>query len=491
MNGHSYIACDLGAESGRVMLGTLEEGKLTLEEVHRFPTGPLPLFGTLRWNIPNIYAELLAGLKKVAARQLRIASVSVDSWGVDYVLLREGEPMLGLPWHYRDARTDAVYEQAIQHATPEVIYHHTGIQFMPLNTLYQLLAERDRQPSLLGLAGAFLGIGDYFNYLLSGQARAEESLASTTQLYDPRARAWATELIHLFELPRDIFPEIVPSGTVLGPLLHDVQSATSLGHLEVIATCSHDTGAAVAAVPARGHDWAYLSSGTWSLIGVELQLPLIDTAAMVAGFTNEAGCGGTTRFLKNLVGLWILQECRRAWTAAGDEHTYDELMRLADAAEPFRSLIDPGAAPFQKPGDMPEKIAAYCERTDQPVPRDVGEFTRCILESLALLYRRALDDLHAATGRTIRELHIVGGGSSSRLLNQFTASALERNVHAGPVEATAIGNVLLQALALGHLESHEELRRVVAASFPVETYHPLATRSWEGAYARFAKLLPA
>ena len=488
MNEHHYIACDLGAESGRVILGCLREGKVALEEVHRFPNGAVKISGTLRWDVLRIFDELKTGLRKIAARGVAAHSVSVDSWGLDYVLTGDGQPMLSLPHHYRDPRTDRPYAAALQSPGPELIFAETGIQFMSINTLYQLLAEQERSPRLLEIAERFLTIADYLHFLFNGVAVIEESLASTTQLYNAATRAWSERLIGTFGLPQKIFPPIVPSGTRLGALLPEVALELDAGAIEVIATCSHDTGAAVAAVPASGDDWAYLSSGTWSLIGVELPAPLITAAARTHNFTNEAGFGGTTRFLKNIVGLWLLQESRRAWTREGHEYNYGTLTTQAEHAEPFRSLINPRDPRFLRPDDMPEKIAACCRETGQPEPETPGQFTRCIYESLALLYARTLGEIEQVTGRAIARLHIVGGGSQSRLLNQFAASATGRTVLAGPVEATALGNVLLQAVTLGHLASLQALREVVRASFEIERYEPQDQAAWPQAAARFASL---
>lgn len=483
-----YIACDLGAESGRVILGTLKEGQLALEEIHRFPTGATAIQGSLRWNLLRIFDELKRGLALVAARDLPIAGVSVDSWGVDYVLFNDRQPMLSIPYHYRDARTDAAYAKAMNTVGQEVIFAETGIQFMAINTLYHLIAEVEQNADLVALADQFLNIADYLNYLFSGVARAEVSLASTTQVYNPHQGDWSNELISRFDFPARIFPTVVPSGTQLGPLTAELQKETGLPEVEVIATCSHDTGAAVAAVPAEGDDWAYLSSGTWSLLGVELPAPLVTDAAREANYTNEAGFGGTTRFLKNIVGLWLLQESRREWDRAGQQLDYAELHRLAEDAEPFRSLINPNAERFVKPEQMPQKIVAYCRETAQPEPETPGQFTRCILESLALLYAQSLHVLEGLTARQITKLHIVGGGSQSSLLNQFAASATGRTVYAGPVEATAIGNVLIQAIALDDLDSLSALRTVVRESFPIETYEPEQTDEWKEALDRFAGL---
>lgn len=481
-----YIACDLGAESGRVMLGTLQDGKLEIEEIHRFTNGPIRIMGSYRWDTLRIFEELKRGLRKVAERGVAPRSLSVDSWGVDYVLMRGREPQLSVPFHYRDSRTDATYEAALAKAA--AIFDETGIQFMPINTLYQFLADLQQQPEIVGLADRFLLMGDYFNYLFSGRGVAEESLASTTQIYNPRKRAWSRELIDSFGFNKSIFPEIVASGSLLGPIREEIAEETNLRGAQVVATCSHDTGAAVAAVPAEGDDWAFLSSGTWSLIGVELPAPLINEAVRRANFTNEAGFGGTTRFLKNISGLWLLQECRRAWAKEGTEYGYEELTHLALETEPLRSLVNPNSAKLSKPEHMPRKIQEQCEAHGEPVPATPGQIARCILESLALIYRVEFERLRELTGRSLNRLHIVGGGSQSKLLNQAAADAIGCTVIAGPVEATAIGNLLVQAIALKDIESLAALRRIVRESFPVTVYEPHYHGVWEEAYRRFRRL---
>jgi rhamnulokinase len=484
-----YIACDLGAESGRIMLGSLESGKLALEEIHRFPNITVKLGPSIRWDILRTFDELKKGLAKIAGRGITASSLSVDSWGVDYVWSGLGQEMLSPAYIYRDPRTDATFDKALAKVGRAKIFAETGIQFMSLNTLYQLMADMETSPDLARQADGFLCIADYLNFLFSGVRKAEESLASTTQIYHPVKRAWSDELISAFGFPRSAFPEIVPSGTVLGPLLDAVAEETGLQGVNVVATCSHDTGAAVAAVPADGgDDWAYLSSGTWSLIGVELNAPLINDATREANFTNEGGYGGTTRFLKNIVGLWILQECRRDWEGAGLKWDYAELNRLAAEAPPLRTLIDPDDARFLKPGDMPAKIQAFARETGQPIPEHPGEFTRAILESLALLYRGTLFRIEQLTGRQIKNLHIVGGGSQSELLNQFAANATGRQILAGPVEATAIGNILVQAIADEKIESLAQLRETVRNSFPIQEFQPSGEPEWDQAFARFEKL---
>ena len=483
-----FIACDLGAGSGRVILGRLCEGRITLDEIHRFTSPPVKLDDTLRWDIRQIFEEIKAGLGKVAESGKTAASVSVDSWGVDYVLLDEHDSMLGLPWHYRDSRTDAVYASALEEVGPERIFNATGIQFMSFNTLYQLAAETARDRDAFAKVSHFLNIADYLNFLLCGVGKAEETLASTTQLYDPGMRQWSAELIACFGFPRRIFPEIVPPGTRLGPLRPEIGQEIDIPALEVVATCSHDTGAAVVAVPAVGDDWAFLSSGTWSLIGVELPRPLINAEVMKQNFTNEAGFGGTTRFLKNIVGLWLLQESQRSWKSQGIVVDYSELSQRASESEPFRSLIDPTDARFVRPDDMPDTIAAFCRETDQPPPETPWQFTRCIYESLALLYATTLVTMERLTGRVVARLHVVGGGSNSQLLNQLTADATGRTVLAGPVEATATGNCLVQAISLGQIASIAEARRIVRDSFPILEFQPQQSALWQANAARFAQL---
>src|SRR6516164_9036984 len=491
MDAKCYIACDLGAESGRVMLGRLEGGRLQLEEMHRFPSAAVRVMGSLRWDVLRIFDELKSGLREVAKRALPVASLSVDSWGVDYVLLNNVHPMLSLPFHYRDARTEDTYEKVRKSIGSELIFAETGIQFMPINTIYHLASDVEESRDLLEVAECFLTIGDYFNYLFCGVPRVDESNASTTQLYNPQSRDWSHVLIERCGFPSKIFPQLVPSGTVLGPLTAEVAAETGLRDAQVVATCSHDTRAAVAAVPPeKKDDWAYLSSGTWSLLGMELPAPLVSEKIRERNFTNEAGYGGTTRFLKNIVGLWILQESRREWARQGQELDYDELMREAEDAASFRSLIDPRTPRFSKPGDMLGKIVTFCSETGQPAPETPGQFSRCVLESLALLYRVTLDEIERLTGRKISRLHIVGGGSQNALLNQLAANAIQRRVTAGPAEATAIGNLLIQGIALGDIESVAALRTIVRNSFALRTFEPERAEAggWQGAYRRFGEI---
>ena len=481
-----YLACDLGADSGRLMLGTLDNGKLILEELHRFSNGPVKTGDGLHWNIDGLFNELKAGLKKAAARRLPIASISTDSWGVDYVLYDGQGRILPPVWHYRDARTAVGVENAKARVDWPTIYSETGIQFMALNTIYQLAAE---PPARLAGAKQLLLLGDAFNYFCSGTARNEVSLASTTQLYNPQTRTWSKKLLGALGLREELFAPLCPSGTRLGRLKKELAVETGLPQIEVIATCSHDTGAAVAAIPASGENWACLSSGTWSVMGVEWPQPVITELGRGFGFTNEIGFGNTVRLLKNIVGLWIVQECRRQWEKEGKKYDFAALEQLAAEAPPLVSLINPNDPRFLSPDGMPEKIAAYCRETGQPVPGNHGAFVRCIYESLALSYRAVLRRLNRLIGGRIERLHIVGGGSQARMLNQFAANAVKIPVLAGPTECTALGNILIQAITLGHLPSLAAAREVVRNSFELKTVTPQDAATWDAAAARFEKLL--
>ncbi|HUZ08116.1 MAG TPA: rhamnulokinase family protein [Candidatus Paceibacterota bacterium] len=481
-----YLACDLGADSGRLMLGTLADGKISLEELHRFPTGPVKISGALHWNIDALFAELKIGLKKAAAKNLPLAGISTDSWGVDYVLYDERGLVMQPVWCYRDARTAGGIENVRGKVEWQVIFSETGIQFMALNTIYQLAAE---PPERLARAKQLLLIGDAFNYFCSGVANNEMSLASTTQLCNPQTKTWSKRLLDALKLREDLFAPICLSGTKLGPMKKNLATEVGLPQIEVIASCSHDTGAAVAAVPASGKNWAYLSSGTWSLMGVEWPQPVINDQSRSLGFTNEIGYGGSVRLLKNIVGLWIVQECRRQWAKEGKKYGFAALEQMAAAAPPFVSLINPDDPRFVSPDDMPEKIAGFCEETGQPVPANHGAYVRCIYESLALFYRVVLRRIERLTAKKIERLHIVGGGSKDETLNQFAANALKIPIIAGPTECTALGNILVQAIALGHLPSHAAAREVVRNSFELKPFTPQDSAQWDAAAARFEKLL--
>jgi rhamnulokinase len=419
-------------------------------------------------------------------RKVKLDGIGVDTWGVDFGLLGRDGSLVASPMHYRDARNDGMLEKTFAAVPREEIFAQTGIQFMQLNTLCQLYAMKLAGAPALEVADKLLLIPDLFNYWLTGVQRAELTFASTTQFYNPIKKRWATELLDSLGLPSRILPEIVYPGTLLGPLLPHVAEAAGIEQFPVYATASHDTAAAVAAVPAEGDDWCYISSGTWSLMGLELAEPVINAKSLALNVTNEIGYGGSVRFLKNIAGLWVLQESRRAWAQEGTEYSYEELARLAAAATPFKAVIDPDQ--FLAPGQMVARIAAYCRSTGQAVPETAGEFARTILEGLALRYRQVLEGLESAAGRKIKVIHIVGGGSRNQLLNQLVADATGRLVVAGPAEGTAAGNILVQAIGSGALSGLAEARSVLRNSSSLSLVEPKPAAGWDDAYNKFCKL---
>ena len=485
-----FLAFDLGAESGRAVLGALGGGKLALEEKHRFanPTGRMN--GHLHWNLLQQWEELKTGLRKTVAGGMRLDGIGVDTWGVDFGFVSGNGEVLGFPYMYRDARTDGVMDKVFAKVPREKVFDATGIQFMQLNSLYQLYAMKHEQHSpLLDAADFLLFMPDLFNYLFTGIARSEFSIATTSQMYDPRKKAWAFEMLKALDLPTHVLPTIVPSGTVIGDLQSEICRECGADRVPVIAPGCHDTASAVAAVPAgEGDDWCYISSGTWSLMGVEIREPIVNEKSLALNYTNEGGIGGTIRFLKNIMGLWLVQECRRQWQREGKEYSYAELTRMAADTTPLQCVIPPDHAPFGAPGEMPRKIADYCRQSSQRIPTSPGEFVRVCLDSLALAYRKTLEGLEDVLGRRIKVIHIVGGGTQNELLTQMAADACGRTVVAGPVEATAIGNILVQAMATGDVKSIADLRAIVRNSFEVKRYEPRDTKPWDGAYERFNSL---
>jgi rhamnulokinase len=490
MGGALFVAFDLGAESGRCVVGKLQEGLLEIEEVHRFPNGPVRIIDSIHWDVLRIWQEVKEGLRICASKYGNaIRGIGVDTWGVDFALLGKGDVLLSNPYHYRDKRTDGMIEEAFRRVSREEIFEQTGIQFMQINTLFQLLSMVVEGSPLLDVAQTLLMMPDLFNFWLTGVKVSEFSIATTTQFYNPRERCWAKRLLERMGIPTHFLPPIVPSGTVLGKLLPSVAEDVGMPQVEVIAPACHDTGSAVAAVPASGDSWCYISCGTWALMGVEVNEPIINERSLQLNFTNEGGYGGTIRFLKNIMGLWLVQECRRTWAREGEEHSYAELAEMASASKPFKAFVDPDHVAFLHPGDMPQRMREFCLRTSQPAPETKGEFVRCALESLALKCRWVLDKLEELLGRRIDVVHIVGGGSRNKLLCQFLANATRRVVIAGPVEATAIGNIMIQAIATGYVASHEEARKIIRHSFEVERYEPTDGDDWEVAYERFMNVL--
>jgi rhamnulokinase len=487
-----YLAVDLGAESGRVIAGLLDGGTVRLEELHRFPNGPVNVAGTRRWDVLRLWSDIQDGLAR-AARQYgkRIVSVGVDTWGVDYVLLSKKDEILGQPYNYRDARTQGVMAHAFTRVPKGEVFANTGVQFMEINTLYQLLSMQLNDPDLLAAAHRFLMIPDFFHWLLCGSKVVEFTNATTTQCFHPTKRDWAVDMLRKFDIPTRMFSEVVPPGMKLGRLREDVVARTGLPRIDVVAPATHDTGAAVAAVPTEmtgRANWGYISSGTWSLIGVEVQDAILSEKALALNVTNEGGIDGTYRLLKNVMGLWLVQECRRSFERKGKSLDYDQITKLATEAERFRSLVDPNADSFLNPPDMAAALQDYCRRTAQPVPETEGQLIRCALESLALKYRQVLEGIESLTGERTEVIHVVGGGSRNDLLNQMTADACGRPVVAGPTEATALGNVLIQARSAGDVGTLEEIRSVVRASSELRTFEPAPGEAWGGAWERFRRL---
>jgi rhamnulokinase len=471
-----YLAVDLGAESGRVMAGIWDGRKLRLKEIHRFPNGGVTLGETVRWDVLRLWAEIQDGLT-LAGRTFgrHIVSVGADTWGVDFVLLDRRGEILGQPYHYRDARTRGALARAFRRVPRAEIFAQTGLQFMELNSLYQLLAWRDRSPALLDAADTLLFMPDFVHWALCGAKRAEYTIASTSQCVHPLKRNWSLPLLRKLGLPTHFLPRIVPPGTALGMVRRSLAERTGLSGVSVVAPPSHDTASAVAGVPTphTGEaNWAYISSGTWSLMGVEVKKAALSARALALNLTNEGGIDGTYCLLENIMGLWLVQECRRSFDAAGRWYDYAQLAALATKARPFRSIVDVNDPRFLNPPEMPEAIRDFCRETKQPVPRTEGDLVRCAYDSLALKYRETLAALEELTGTPTEVIHIVGGGSRSRLLNQCAADACRRPVVTGPVEATAMGNLLTQVRADGELDSLADMREVVRASSPVRRYEP-------------------
>ena len=484
------LAVDLGAGSGRVLAAIYDGTRLELDELNRFSNEPVKEADGWHWNLEQLFGHIKQGIGLAIKKYGdAAASVGVDTWGVDYGLLDADGKLLCAPFQYRDSRTQGMQDAAFHRMARREIYQRSGIQFMFFNTLFQLLAELPSKR--LEKAGRLLFMPDLIHHLLTGVGVNEKSIASTSQLLDPHTQNWDLGLIQAMGLPAKIFGNLVDAGTILGNLKRDAASEIGAGKLQVIAPAGHDTASAVVGVPAGEPEPVFLSSGTWSLMGRELREPVISEASYEATFSNEGGVFGTTRFLKNIAGMWLLQECKRAWDAAGRSPGYDELERQAQASPPFGTFLDPDAVDFQAPADMPAAITVFCHRTGQAVPADFGAFTRVIFESLALKYRFVKESLARITGRSIDRVYLVGGGCRNQILNQFAADAMNCPVVAGPVEATSIGNAVMQLYALGEIRSLSEGRALVRRSFETRVFEPRNTAAWDDAYGRFQKILAA
>jgi rhamnulokinase len=480
-----YLAVDLGAESGRAVVGTFDGDRLAVEEVHRFANRPVRLPTAVHWDILALLAEVRDGIV-VAERDGPLTSLAVDAWGVDFGLLDARGALLGNPVHYRDPRTEGMFEAAFAVVPREEIFEQTGIQFLPINSLYQLLALVRADDPSLRVASTLLTIPDLLNYWLSGEKTCEFTNATTTQCFNPRTRTWATGLLRRLGIPEHILPQVLPPGTTLGSLRDEAGARQST---RVVLPGSHDTASAVAGTPLRDANAAYISSGTWFLVGVEVREPIITPQTLALNLTNEGGVGNTFRLLRNVMGLWLVQGIRRGLERPGSAADYAELTRAAAAAPPFAAVIDPDAAPFFRADDMAQAIRDFCVATDQPPPDGPGALVRVALEALALRSRWVIEHLEEVTGRAIRTIHIVGGGARNRLLCQMTADATGRPVLAGPIESTALGNLIVQLMAAGTIASLGEGRELVARSFPPEEFLPVADPRWQDAYGRFRALI--
>ena len=482
------LAFDFGASSGRAILGSYDGKTISLEEIHRFSNDPVLVGGTFYWDVLRLFHEIKQGILK-AKQAGGFDAVGIDTWGVDFGLLDRDGRLLENPVHYRDARNVGMIEKAAEHISKDRMYDITGIQFMDFNTVFQLYSLKLNRPELLERADKLLFMPDLLGYFLTGKTTAEYSIATTSQLVDIHTRQWSKEMADALGLPLHILPPIAPTGAVLGPLADDLCAELGVPPVNVISVCGHDTQSAVTAVPSAEKDFAFISCGTWSLFGTELEEPIVNETSKAFNVTNEGGYGYSTAFLKNICGLWLIQESRRQWKREGSDYSYAELEKLAVASKPFQSFIDPDAPDFVAPGDMPGRIKEFCRRTGQYVPQTVGETVRCIYESLALKYRHVFNGLKDCTGKDYRHINVVGGGTKDGLLCAMTAASCGVPVYAGPIEATVLGNIAVQLMSLGEIKDIAEARRVIAAGENLKTFDPADTAAWDEAYETYVKYL--
>ncbi len=489
---YRVLAFDFGASSGRAMLAIYKDGKIFMEEVHRFSNDSVVVNQTMYWDTLRLFYEIKQGMIKAKLKG-GFDSIGIDTWGVDFGLLDKDGYLLENQIHYRDSRTEGMIEDCEEYISKDKFYQITGLQFMEINTIYQLLSLAKKRPEMLERADTLLMTPDLFNYFLSGRKCTEYSIASTTQLLDARTHQWSDEIIDSLPIPRKILKEIVPTGTVIGQLRDEICEELGVPKANVVAVAGHDTQCALAAAPAEEEDFVFLSCGTWSLLGTELKEPIINEKSKKYNITNEGGYGFKTSFLKNIIGLWLIQESRRQWKREGKEYSFSELEALASEAEPLQSLIDPDAKEFVPQGNIPKRIQKYCERTGQKVPQTIGEIVRCINESLALKYRYSLEQIEECTGISYSTLYMLGGGMQSKLLCQMTANACQKKVSAGPVEATVLGNIALQLIAAGQIKDIKEARECIKRSEEVHIYVPsekeAEKKQWEAAYQKMLELI--
>ena len=482
------LAFDFGASSGRAIIGHFDGGKITLEEVHRFSNDPVSVGGTVYWDVLRLFHEIKQGIIKA-----RIAggfdSIGIDTWGVDFGLIDSEGRLMENPIHYRDVRTAGLVEESFNTMPKEKQYGITGIQFMELNTLYQLIALKKYRPHMLDRADKMLFMPDLFAYMLTGKMCAEYSIASTSQLIDIKTKSWSKEILDAFGIKESIFAPLVKPGTVLGTLTPEICEECGVDAVPVISVCGHDTQSAITSVPCEDGNFAFLSSGTWSLFGTELEKPIVNETSMNINITNEGGFDDTTGFLKNIIGLWLIQESRRQWQRQGEDYSYADLEKMALACEPFKCFIDPDAPEFVPHGNIPERVRNFCEKTGQYVPQTVGEIMRCIYESLAMKYKLTFEKLRECTERDYPVIHVIGGGTKDGLLCQMTASSCNRTVKAGPIEATVMGNIAVQLMSDNSIGSIAQARKIVADSSELKVFEPKDTADWEKAYKNFVKIV--
>ena len=482
------LAFDFGASSGRAIIGCFDGDEITLEEVHRFSNDPVSVGGTVYWDVLRLFYEIKQGIIKA-----KIAggfdSIGIDTWGVDFGLIDSEGKLMENPVHYRDARTVGLVDEAFKTMPKEKLYGITGIQFMELNTLFQLISLKKYRPWMLERADKMLFMPDLFGYMLTGKMCAEYSIASTSQLIDLDKRTWSKEILDAFGIKESVFAPLIQPGTVLCELSKEVCEECGVDPVPVISVCGHDTQSAITSVPCEDGDFAFLSSGTWSLFGTELDKPIVNETSMNINITNEGGFDGSTGFLKNIIGLWLIQESRRQWKREGKEYSYADLEKLALAAEPFKCFIDPDAPEFVPHGNIPERVREFCRKTGQFVPETVGEIMRCIYESLAMKYRLTFEKLRECTERDYPVIHVIGGGTKDGLLCQMTANSCDRTVKAGPIEATVMGNVAVQLMSDGSVKNIGQARKIVADSSELKTFEPKDTDKWAGAYEDFLKII--
>jgi len=478
-----YLAFDFGASSGRAIVGSINDKSISLEEIHRFNNEPVNLLGHIYWDFLSLLEELKKGISLAVMKGIKdLQGIGIDSWGVDFGLISKDNQLLGNPYAYRDSRTDRIMEKAFELMPKQDIYSCTGIQFLQFNSIFQLLSMVEENNSLLEISDTLLFMPDLFNFFLTGEKVSEYSIASTSQLLNAEKKRWEKTIFDKLSLPFEIMPKVIQSGSIIGKLLPEISNETGLSSVDVIAPACHDTGSAVIAVPAKNDNWAYLSSGTWSLFGIEVDKPIISEDTLKHNFTNEGGAENKIRFLRNAAGLWLLQRCQFSWQQEKKNYKYEALMKLAEEAEPFKCFVDPDDYSFLHPPDMPKAIVEYCKKTKQPNPENIGEFVRCILESLAFKYRYLIDRINLLKGESIEILHIVGGGSRNAMLNQFTANATGLPVIAGPAEATALGNIVVQAIAKKDISSVQEGRELISLSSDLKEYFPKEQEKWDDNY---------